>query len=141
VHDRPFPALLGRVAGVVLFLAGLAASSQLISYWTNATWIGRPWVRLGFYAFAGGLTLLAVVQGMRMVTAPRGSDLALPRHLLAFGAVLLAVAGGVQVVLYFLVPHAGSLPEAVSLGVGGSLAAARLWQRRGGKPVLPEDGA
>ena len=141
MHDRPLPALLGRVAGVGLFFAGLAASSQLISYWTNATWAGRPWVRLGFYAFAGGLTLLAVVQGLRMVAAPRGSDLGLPRHLLAFGAVLLAVAGAVQVVLYFLVPHAGSLPEAVSLGVGGSLGAVRLWQQRGNNPALPGDGA
>jgi len=141
MDDRPVPAFLGRVAGGLLFFAGLAAGSQLISYWTNATWVGRPWVRLGFYAFAAGLSLLAVVQGLRMVAAPPGSDLRLPRHLLAFGTVLLVVAGAVQVLLYFLIPHAGSLPEAISLGVGGSLAAVRLWRRRGNEPALPADGA
>jgi len=141
MYDRPVPAFVGRVAGGVLFLVGLAATSQLISYWTNATWTGRPWVRLGFYAFAAGLSLLAVVQGLRMVAAPRRSDLALPRHLLAFGAFLLVVAGGVQVLLFFLFPHAGSLAEAISLGVGGSLAAVRLWRRRGNEPALPADGA
>ena len=141
MHDRPVPAIVGRVAGALLFLAGLAAASQLVSYWTNATWVGRPWARPGFYAFAGGFTLLAVVQGLRMVAAPRGSDLALPRHLLAFGALLLVVVGAAQVLLYFLLPHAGSLVEAISLGIGGSLAALRLWRRRGNEAALPGDGA
>jgi hypothetical protein len=76
-----------------------------------------------------------------MVAAPRGSDLALPRQLLAFGAVLLFLAGAVQVLLYFLAPGLGSLSLASSLGLGGGLAAIRLWRLRTSRLSLPPDGA
>jgi len=141
MDDQPIPRFVARVAGGVLFLAGLAATSQLVSYWSNPTWIGRPWVRLAFYAVAGVISLVAVVQGLRMVAAHRDSDIVLPRHLLAFGAVLLVLTGAAQVVLLFLLPTLGSLHSAISIGIGGTLAAVRLWKRRRTNPALPADGA
>ena len=138
MDNQPLPPFIGRLSGGILFLAGLAAGSQLVSYWSDASWPGRLGLRFGFYAVAGGLSLLAVVQGLRMVTAHRGSDLSLPRHLLAFGALLLLLTGVAQIVLLFALPSVGSLDSAISIGIGGGLAALRLWRHRKDTPDSPD---
>jgi len=140
-NEVPVAPLIARLAGLVAVLAGLATASVLVPYWSSSTWLGRPATRLVFYLIAGGTTLVAIVIGARLLTSARGRSPSLPTPILWFGALLLLLCGAVQVLLFFVVPRAGSIEVGFTLGVGGAIAAVRLARRRDRSSADASDGA
>ena len=129
-HDERVHPLLGRIAGAVLLLAGAAAAWALLRPSHGET-LGFD-AKLAFYGILGGIVLVAMGTGMRLLLHRGPDSPRLPQFVLWLGAVLVLVSGLGQIVLYFVVPQFASPLFGVVLAVGGSWGAVRLARERSG---------
>jgi hypothetical protein len=92
---------------------------------------------LVYYPLTGLAALIAfvaVVQGTRMLLAPKGSDFSLPKPVFVFG-ILLLLGGTGALFVGLMVDEPGWLSLALALGGGGAFGGMYLLRRRVERPV------
>jgi hypothetical protein len=130
INDPDVSPLTAKLAGAVMALGGLLVGYIAIKELLTPPTGPFDAVQLVLGTFLGLIVLIAIVQGSRLALARRTADLSLPRYLLIFGAILMALGGLLQIALAFLIPQAGSLLLGLALGVGGTVGSLRLLRRR-----------
>ncbi len=139
IHNESLSPVTGRIMGILMFLAGVAALVALQMEWREQ--IGQRGTA-GWNAvlgIGGFLSAVAVLMGARLALAPRRSTVVLPNAMLRLGVILLLALGIGQIVLSLVEPAPyWSLWSGVALGLGGSLGAYQLLRRRSrGEPGPP----
>jgi hypothetical protein len=139
IHNESLSPTTGRVMGSLLFVAGIAAAVALRAEWSEHVGDARTTGWTTFLIIGGLLSVVAIVQGARMVIAPRRSQVSLPNSVLALGVVLLFALGVGQIILSFVEPSPyWSLINGLALGLGGAVGAVQLLRRRRrGEPDPP----
>jgi len=139
VHNESLSPMTGRFMGLLLLVAGLAAAIALGAEWSEHLGEARTTGWIAFLAAGGFLSALAIVQGARMVVAPRRSKLPLPNAVLALGVVLMFSIGVLQIILSLVEPGPyWSLISGLAFSLGGSVGSFQLLRgRRRGDPDPP----
>jgi hypothetical protein len=139
IHNETLSPVTGRIMGILLFLAGVAALEALRMEWSEhidhrgmSGWIA-------FLSVGGFLSAVAVLIGARIAFAPLRSAVVLPNAMLWLGVILLLALGVGQIVLSVVAPAPyWSLLSGLVFGLGGSLGAYQLLRRRSrGEPDPP----
>jgi drug/metabolite transporter (DMT)-like permease len=118
---------LARIAGLALIVAAMAAGYVLATY-SNPPSISAAG-RWFFYLFFGGITVVALLLGVRLIRSD-DRDPTLPSWALYLGIALLVLGAIVQIVLVVLLHSLAAIESALVFGFGGALAAWRLLRRR-----------
>jgi hypothetical protein len=140
IHDESLSPVTGRIMGILLLFAGVAAAAALCMEWSEHVARYRSAASLAFLGVGGFLSAIATLQGARMAFAPRRSSLSLPNAMLWLGVVLFFALGIGQIILSLVAPAPyWSLLSGVVFGLGGSLGAFQLFhRRRRGEPDPPQ---